>query len=169
VATEAADRRRALVAMQAAYAQAVTVADKKPAAQTYALGNRLAADVVLSWSSRRRAVGTAITDGLKTYKALADELVRTSTDYFDLSARADHLLLTALARRAMTAAERESVRRAYDDAGLRGVAPRHRLSLRDQLEFFASMAQKEFSPRDGARLAAGLDELRRQIGDGGSS
>jgi hypothetical protein len=152
-------RRAALEAMRRAYARAFDIAGRdEPSARAYALGNRLAADVVLSWRAPGRRGRDDVRTGLRAHAEIAEALRRTSTAYFDLAATADGRLLSELAKGALPPPTRRRVQEAFVQAGLRGVAPRHRASFRDQLSFYTAMVT-ELPARRGRALKAALDEL----------
>jgi hypothetical protein len=168
--TAGAQRRRALEAMRHAYAAAFDIAGKtNPAQGAYALANRLAAEVVQSWQPTRSNKGrtraaTVLDEGLALLDAVATELSQSSTNFFDLSARADNTLLRALKSRQFDPLTRQGVEAAYVRAGLRGVSPRHRASMRDQMTFFEAMARSELAAPVGEQLAAELALLGQALG-----
>ena len=147
--------------MRRAYARAFDKAGPNPSVRPYALGNLLAADVILSWRGPRGRGGRGLREALRAYEGIAEELRRKSTAYFDLAASADWLLLSELAKGALPAPARQRVQEAFVQAGLRGVVPRHRASFRDQLSFYAAMAVTEVRGPRGRALKAALDELAK--------
>ncbi len=159
-------RRAALEEMQRAYARAFDLAGRDDSSvRAYALGNRLASDVILGWSGRGRRGGDELRKGLRTYAEIAEELRRKSTAFFELAATADYLLLSELAKGALSTAARRRVQEAFVQAGLRGVVPRHRASFRDQLGFYAAMSVTELRGARGRALKASLDELASAFAD----
>jgi hypothetical protein len=158
------ERERALEAMRQAYAAAYDIAAANHEEAAHPLANRLAAEVVQSWK-RAAAAGdgappaAALEAGLALFGELAAELGQSSTDFFHLSARADHKLLTALRARRLDPAAMQDITAEYVQAGLRGVSPRHRASMRDQLAFFEAMARAELAAAEGQSLAAALARL----------
>jgi hypothetical protein len=167
--TAGAQRRRALEEMRHAYAAAFEIAGKtSPAQGAYSLANRLAAEVVQSWqptgsNKGRTRAGAALDEGLTLLDAVATELSQSSTDFFDLLARADHTLLRALKARTFNPLTRQDVAVAYVRAGLRGVSPRHRASMRDQMAFFEAMARSELAMPASEQLAAELAQLGQAL------
>jgi hypothetical protein len=167
--TAGEERRRAVEEMRCAYAAAFDIAGKtSPTRGLYPLANRLAAEVVQSWQltgvdDQARAVAV-FDEGLSLLDAVATELSQSSTDFFDLSARADHTLLRALKSRVLDARTRQDVEAAYVRAGLRGVSPRHRASMRDQIAFFEAMARSELVGSESAQLASELTQLGQSLG-----
>jgi hypothetical protein len=165
--TDVAARRRALADMRAAYDKAVTIAGEGgPTAFAYPLANRLAAEVVQSWSmapEARAAAQPVLDEGLSRLRDAAIELSRSSTQFFDLAAAADVELLTALKTCALEPAARERIEAAYLRAGLRGVSPRHRASMRDQISFYEVMARTEAPPATRDVLCKALDQLGQSL------
>ena len=159
-------RRAALEEMRRAYARAFDIVRRDdPSGRAYALGNRLAAEVVLGWRGAGRRGRDDVRTGLRAYGDIAEELRRRSTAYFDLAATADWRLLSELARGALPAAASRRVREAFVHAGLRGVVPRHRASFRDQLGFYTAMSATELPRARGRDLKAALDELASAFAD----
>jgi hypothetical protein len=101
--------------------------------------------------------------GLTLLDAVATELSQSSTDFFDLSARADYTLLSALKSRTFEPRHRRDVEDEYLRAGLRGVSPRHRASMRDQVAFFEAMVQSELVGPEGEKLASELALLGQSL------
>jgi hypothetical protein len=165
--TDVAARRRALADMRAAYDKAVTMARESGAtAFAYPLANRLAAEVVQGWSLKREARETAhrtLDEGLSVLREAATALSRSSTEFFDLAIAADVELLTALKACALEPAARARAEAAYVRAGLRGVSPRHRASMRDQITFYEVMARTEAPPATRDLLCKSLDELGQAL------
>ena len=95
---------------------------------------------------------------------MATELSQSSTDFFDLSARADHTLLSALKSRMFDQLRRQDIEGAYVLAGLRGVSPRHRASMRDQMAFFEAMVRSELVGPESEKLASELALLGQSLG-----
>lgn len=168
--TTGEERWRAMEEMHRAYAAAFDIAGKtSPARGAYALANRLTAEVVQSWrpagpDDDQTGAAAALDEGLSLLEAVATELSQSSTDFFDLSARADHTLLSALRSRTFDPLTRQDVEVAYVRAGLRGVAPRHRASMRDQMAFFEAMARSELGGPEGEQLASELAQLGQSLG-----
>ena len=168
--TAGKERRLAVEKMRRAYAAAFDIAGKtSPARGAYPLANRLAAEVVQSWrptgsNKGRTRAAEALDEGLTLLDAVATELSQSSTDFFDLSVRADHKLLSALKSRTFDPLNRQDVEVAYVRAGLRGVSPRHRASMRDQMAFFEAMARSELVGLDSEKLASELAQLGQSLG-----
>jgi hypothetical protein len=102
--------------------------------------------------------------GLTLLDVVATELSQSSTEFFDLAARADHKLLSALKSRMFDASTRQNIEAAYVQARLRGVSPRHRASMRDQIAFFEAMAQSELAGAKSKQLVSELALLRQSLG-----
>jgi hypothetical protein len=94
---------------------------------------------------------------------VATELSQSSTDFFDLSARADYTLLSALKSRTFDQLRRQDIE-GYVLAGLRGVSPRHRASMRDQMAFFEAMVRSELVGPASEKLASELALLGQSLG-----
>jgi hypothetical protein len=162
-------RRRALEDMRRAYAAAFDIAAKAgPAQGAYPLANRLAAEVVQSWQStgsdeEQSRAAVALDAGLSLLDALATALSQSSTDFFDLAVRPDHTLLSALRSRRFAGLNRQDVEVAYVRAGLRGISPRHRASMRDQMAFFEAMARSELVAPESELLASELAQLGQSL------
>ncbi|MGH9173091.1 MAG: tetratricopeptide repeat-containing protein, partial [Vicinamibacterales bacterium] len=160
IASGATARRRAIDAMARTYGEAFTIASANDATDdVYSLENRLAAEVVLGWlpggaAAERARIKKQLTAGLRTLRDLATQL-QASTTFFELSATANHLMLSALATGKVSDHARQQIVQAYTDAAARGVTPRHRRSMADQLRFFMRMA----APLGGAQATA----LKRQL------
>jgi hypothetical protein len=165
-------RRRALSAMREAYAASFAIAGRdRPSAGAYALENRLAADVVAAWrpAGARAAKSRAAAEldaALALMTDIAGELGRSSTAFFDLSAAANALMLSALAAGALDDARRERIEAAYRGAMRRGVSPRERRSMLDQIGFFAAMARTELEEPRRDALVAQLERLAEALGSG---
>jgi triacylglycerol esterase/lipase EstA (alpha/beta hydrolase family) len=168
IAGSATARRQAIVAMARAYDQAFAIAITNQVADDfYSLENRVAAQVVLSWlpggsAAEHERIKKELKAGLAQLHEMARQL-QASTTFFDLSATANHLLLTALATGAVNDASRQRIVHAYADAAQRGVTPRHRRSMADQLRFFIRMAAPLRS-RQGTILKAQLTQLATELG-----
>jgi tetratricopeptide (TPR) repeat protein len=164
-----ATRRPALEAMRDSYAEALKLArEGGPKARAYPLANWLAAQVVLVWQEPHTPATPsdavkAIEAGLIDLKAVATELATSSTDFWDLSAMADFKLLTALSACVLDAGQCEDVATEYIRAGLRGVLPRERASMLDQIVFYQLMAESEAPPDRLATLIVGLDDLSKTL------
>jgi hypothetical protein len=154
--------RAALQAMQEWYGEAADEAIAPDAGdRAYALANRLAADVVLSWAGRGARLQAAKKDIRAALDSLAEmsaELAGSRTDFFSLSAEADRLLLMALADQKLDKRRVEAIRSKYQDAVSRGVAARHRDSMRSQFVFFRTLAE---GTAPAAVRAGMVEELKR--------
>lgn len=156
-------RRRALAAMAAAYAEGVALASASgPAARLYPFTNQLAADTVLGWvrkggTRQRQAAERAFAQ----LAEIASQL-QSSTRFFELAARADTLLLSALAARKLTDDSIGEIAAAYASAGQRGISPKHKESLLDQLEFFSRMTEL-LPARERKTLLRQLTRLRESL------
>jgi uncharacterized protein YejL (UPF0352 family) len=164
-------RRAALEAMRDSYAEALKFArEGGPKARAYPLANCLAAQVVLGWQEPHTPaapseVVKASEAGLIDLKAVATELAMSSTDFWDLSAMADFKLLTALIACVLDPGQCEDVATEYIRAGLRGVLPRHRASMLDQIRFYRLMADTEAPADRRDDLIVGLDDLLKALKD----
>jgi hypothetical protein len=167
--TTGAQRRHALEAMRRAYAAAFDIAGKTSAARgAYSLANRLAVEVLQSWrptgsDEEQTRAAAALDEGLTLLDAVATELSQASTDFFDLSARAEHTLLSALKSRTFDQLRPQDIKDAYMLAGLRGVSPRQRASMRDQVAFFEAMARSELVGSESEQLASELALLGQSL------
>jgi tetratricopeptide (TPR) repeat protein len=162
------DRRRALDRMVKAYTAAGgTAADRSGLWRAYALTGRLAGEIVLNWRARRRSTTRAIpasTDrGLHELDRMAEDLAQRTTSFFAFSLRGDHLLLRALARGRLDDTARREVEEAYRQARHRGVSPRHLASLRDQIAFLGTMAERDLDGRAATEVSTQLARLRAAL------
>ena len=168
IASGAAARRRAIGAMAKAYDEAFKIASNNAAVdEVYSLENRIAAQVVLSWlpggtAAEHARIKKALGAGLQVLRGIAAQL-QASTTFFDLSATANHLLLSALAAGSVNDTARQNIVRAYADAAQRGVTPRHRRSMADQLRFFIRMVTPLRS-RQATTLKQQLAQLGKELG-----
>jgi triacylglycerol esterase/lipase EstA (alpha/beta hydrolase family) len=154
-------RRQALTEMQKWYGQASELSQDS-ADRAYALANRLAADVVLSWRGAANAAEQKrIRESLETLQQLGAELAGTRTDFFSLSVEADRMLLAALAASKLDRKRRESIERKYREALARGVAVRHRDSMRSQFAFLRTLAAAEAPARVRAGMVKQLGQLEQ--------
>ena len=161
-------RRKALDEMTRAYARAFEIGGRQsPRDGAYQLENRLAAQIVLSWSNdrpaaARRAEATSVKEGLETLAKVAEELQQTSTSFFHLATKAHCRLLTALAGQALTDAARREIEQAYADASARGVSPHDRRSTADQIAFLDLMAAS-VAGKQARDLSRQLSQLRETL------
>jgi alpha-beta hydrolase superfamily lysophospholipase len=162
-------RTTALIGMAAAYKEGNERAVREGSDRgIYQFANHLAAEIVLAWTStharsaRARATARALSEQLSRFSRLADDL-QTSTSFFDLSAKGDSLLLTALASRKLTDGTRAGIREAYASAARRGVSPRHRESMVEQLMFFDRMSVL-LNDREAKALRGQLKQLGEELG-----
>lgn len=132
-----ATRREALREMSRAYGKAYELA--RPASRgdrTYPLSNQLAADIVLSWfKADDKPAMAKILDRLRDLQDQVSAAASSRTDTFNLLAAADHMLLDALARRALDGTSTTAILGRFADAVSRGVTPREQDSIRTQLRF----------------------------------
>jgi hypothetical protein len=101
--------------------------------------------VVLSWAARGGRLQAAKKDvraALDALQEMSAELAGSRTDFFSLSAEADRLLLAALADQKFDKRRVDAIRSRYQDAVSRGVAPRHRDSMRSQFVFLRILAER---------------------------
>jgi hypothetical protein len=131
-------------------------------ARAYALTNRHAADVVLSWTARGnrlRQVQRTVEAALSDLQELSAELAGSHTDFFSLSAEADRMLLRALAVQKLDARRVEDIRGRYREAVSRGVTARHRDSMRSQFVFFRMLASRAAPPNVRSAIVEALESL----------
>ena len=162
------ERRRALARMVKAYTAAGdTATDRSGVWRAYSLTGRLAGEIVLNWRARRRAktrtIPASIDRNLHELDRTAEDLAQRTTSFFAFSLRGDHLLLRALALGRLDDPARREVEQAYRQARHRGVSPRHLASLRDQIAFLGTMAERDLEGRAATEVSTQLARLRAAL------
>jgi hypothetical protein len=161
-----ASRRKALSDMRKAYTAAYDLSRERGEPAAYALANRLAADVVLSWH-REDGSGNAkdLKASVSELRQIAGALAGTRTDTFTLSAAADAELLDVLVERSTDDERWARVEGVFTGVLSRGATPRVRDSMRVQLRFLRQMAEHALPKGDErAALIDRLDRLDQAIG-----
>jgi pentatricopeptide repeat protein len=136
----------------------------------YSLANRLAAEIVLSWSdSARRRLSKAqkqrldeIDRGLETVKSIA-ERTRFGSDFWADTMRGNVLLGKCMARQEISGADLEQLRAIYSNAAVRGGSIRWLRSVTDHIRFFQTMADAMADPGQKEALVESLKSLRESV------
>jgi hypothetical protein len=158
------ERAAALARMRDAYGDAFAIAETEHNAdRAYALINRLTAEIALGWRRNGGRRRRRVVQGLSQLADLARELSQASTAFFDLLVDMDCLILNALATNRMPDAARDTIRNAYHKAAHRGVSPRQRNAVLQQLQFLAAMADPQDAPHLPAELQASLTRLYQEL------
>ena len=152
-------RQQALREMSEAYGKAYEKSKKDGTADSYPLGNQLAADVVLSWQNGASGNGhvAAVSARLAELEEAANKRLAEHTDAYNLSAAADRLLLQALLERKLDEAARQAISQKFVNAMSRGTTTRVRDSMRAQFDFFRSFLVDAALPKEVS------DEMRDSL------
>jgi pimeloyl-ACP methyl ester carboxylesterase len=160
------ERQKALGDMSDAYGKAYEKSKKNGTADTYPLGNQLAADVVLSWQNAASGNGhiAAVSARLAELEEAANKRLAEHTDAYNLSAAADRLLLQALLDRKLDEAARQAISQKFVNAMSRGATTRVRDSMRAQFDFFRSFLVDTALPQEVSdEMRASLQRLQEML------
>ena len=162
---DSAARAAALREMIQAYGQAYELAQAGSNGDLiYPLGNQVAAEIVLGWRTRNgKRTGKAVRDRLGRLQEAAWAAAGRHTDTFSLVATAEHLLLEALARRALDSATVEAILDRLDEALSRGATRKEVNSIRTQLAFFRCAAETELPQERSAQILEQLNALEAAL------
>jgi hypothetical protein len=154
-------RAEALREMSKAYERAYELARASSNGDlVYPLGNQVAAELVLSWRSRNgKRPSKALRDQLGRLREAARAAASFRTDTFSLVAAAEHMLLEALAARALNDAAVAAILNRLNEALSRGATRREVSSIRTQLTFFRTAAETELPRERRAQVIERLDAL----------
>jgi hypothetical protein len=159
----AAGRRAALREMSKAYGDAYDVSRRNGAGEAAILANRIAADLVRSWSSAPLEAG--IPAAIQELQQLASALAATRADTCTLAARGDALLLAAMHERRLTDAALDDIAEAFAPALSHGApgAVSASDSLRTQVQFFRRMVETELPKPARPELIRQLKRLEERL------
>ncbi|MDH5698886.1 MAG: CHAT domain-containing protein, partial [Nitrospirota bacterium] len=167
-----AEQRKALDEMQHCYAEGYTIGkDAQRNDLYYPLGNRIAAEVVLSWvqptvrqPQRGKKKGAdPITEGLAELATYAKDLKEKSYSFWDMSLTPDHKLLDSLYAQCITANDQKEISKGYLEAKRRGGSAREMDSVIKNISFFESMVAIQAPPKIRQQLGEGLKTLRESL------
>ncbi|MFZ1745116.1 MAG: CHAT domain-containing protein, partial [Nitrospirales bacterium] len=177
--TTKAEQRKALREMKECYAEGYRIGkDAQRNDLYYPLGNRIAAEIVLSWDqpkgrSTRRGktkVADPLTEGLAELSVYAKDLIGKGESFWDISLTPDQKLLEVLYAQRMTANDQKEISKGYLEAKRRGGSARELDSVIKNIRFFESMVATQASPNTRQQLSAGLKALRESLmSDGGAN
>lgn len=177
--TTKAEQRKALLEMQRCYDEGYKIGKAAERHDVYyPLGNRLAAEIVLSWDQpKRRSTGRGRTkgadplaEGLAELSANAKELIGKGQSFWGMCLTPDHKLLEALYARRLTANDQKKILGGYLEAKRLGGSAREMDSVIKNIRFFESMVATQAPPNIRQQLSAGLKTLRKSlVSDGGDN
>ena len=177
--TTKAEQRKALLEMKHCYAEGYNIGkDAKRHDVYYPLGNRLAAEIVLSWgqpkgrSTRRGKPKGAdpLAEGLAELSTYAKELTGKGQSFWGMSLTPDHKLLEVLYAQRLTANDQKEILNGYLEANRRGGSAREMDSIIKNIKFFESMVATQAPLNIRQQLSAGLKSLRESLlSDGGGN
>jgi len=171
VASDSKERREILQEMAHHYDEAYELGVRAERDDAYySLANRLAAEIVLSWSgSARRRLSKArkqrldeIERGLETVKSIA-ERTNLGSDFWADTMRGNVVLGKCMARQEISGADLEQMRAIYSNAALRGGSVRWLRSVTDHIRFFQTMADAMAEPTHRDALVESLKSLRESV------
>ncbi|MBA3968318.1 MAG: hypothetical protein H0X47_21590, partial [Nitrospirales bacterium] len=166
------EQRKALLEMKRCYDEGYDIgkaAERKDA--YYPLGNRLAAEIVLSWDqpkgrqTRRGKTKGAdpLAEGLAELSTYAKDLIGKGQSFWDMSLTSDQKLLEALYAQRLTAKDQKEIGNEYLEAKRRGGSAREIDSVIKNIRFFESMVATQAPPNIRQQLGAGLKALRESL------
>ena len=167
-----AEQQQALVKMKDCYAEGYTIGKAAQRIDAYyPLGNRLAAEIVLSWGQptgrqlqRGKKKGTdPITEGLAELATHAKDVKAKSHSFWEMSLTPDQKLLDSLYAQHMTANDQKEIGKGYLEAKRRGGSAREMDSVIKNITFFESMVATQATPNIRQRLGDGLKALRESL------
>ena len=175
-----AEQGKALVEMKNCYAEGYAIGKESKRNDVYSpLGNRLAAEIVLSWvqptvrqPQRGKKKGPdPIIEGLAELATYAKDLKEKSSSFWDMSLTPDHKLLDALYAQRMTGNDQKEIGKGYLEAKRRGGSAREMDSVIKNIKFFESMVATQAPPKIRQQLGDGLKTLRESLAsnDGANS
>jgi len=146
-ATAKEARAKALELSREAYGKAYDLASGNSRDGAYPLGNRIAAELVLSWNGNPKKGATkAISKALDAFDEAGRALSATSTEFHDLSAAANSALLRALAEHRLDGEDWKAIAKLFAESQSRGAPTRKRDSVRIHFHFLRAMAGAELPP-----------------------
>lgn len=177
--TNKGEQRKALLEMQRCYGEGYKIGKAAERHDVYyPLGNRLAAEIVLSWDQpkgrqpqRGKKQGPdPIIEGLAELATYAKDLKEKSQSFWDMTLTPDQNLLDALYAPRMTAKDQKEIGNGYLEAKRRGGSAREMDSVIKNIRFFESMVATQAPPKIRQQLSAGLKALRENlVPDGGEN
>ncbi len=177
--TTKAEQRKALLEMKHCYAEGYNIGKNAQRNDLYyPLGNRLGAEIVLSWDqpkgrqTRRGKTKGAdpLAEGLAELSTYAKDLIEKGQSFWDMSLTPDQNLLDALYAQRMTAKDQKEIGNGYLEAKRRGGSAREMDSVIKNIRFFESMVATQAPPKTRQQLGAGLQALRESlVSDGGEN
>jgi hypothetical protein len=132
------------------------------AGDPYPLANRIAGDVVSSWSRPEAAKTRAIREPLKQLEAAHRARAETHTDAYNLNAAAQRSLLDALVSGGLSEEEVVRLGDAFERSLSHGATARERDSMRTRFRFFRTMAT-EMPEEKREKLIARLEALEERV------
>jgi hypothetical protein len=137
----------------------------------YPLGNRIAAEIVLSWvqptvrqPQRGKKKGPdPIMEGLAELATYAKDLEEKSQSFWDMSLTPDQKLLDALYAQRMTVNDQKEISKGYLEAKRRGGSAREMDSVIKNISFFEAMVAIQAPPKIRQQLGEGLKTLRESL------
>ena len=176
--TNKGEQQKALLEMKHCYAESYNIGKKAQRHDVYyPLGNRIAAEIVLSWGQpkgrptrRGKAkVADPLTEGLAELSVYAKDLIGKEESFWDISLTPDQKLLEALYAQRLTANEQKEILSGYLEAKRRGGSIREMDSVIKNIRFFESMVATQVPLKIRQQLSAGLKTLREGLVSDGSA
>ncbi|HBP90510.1 MAG TPA: CHAT domain-containing protein [Nitrospirales bacterium] len=170
--TNKAEQRKALLEMKDCYAEGYKIGEAAKRNDVYyPLGNRLAAEIVLSWDQpkgrqtrRGKTKGPdLIIEGLVELATYAKDLKEKSQSFWDMSLTSDQKLLEALYAQRLAANDQEAIINGYLEAKRRGGSAREMDSVIKNIRFFESIVATQAPPKIRQQLSVGLKALRENL------
>ncbi len=177
--TTKAEQRKALLEMKHCYAEGYNIGKNAQRNDLYyPLGNRIAAEIVLSWDqpkgrqTRRGKTKEAdsLAGGLAELSTYAKDLIGKGQSFWDMTLTPDQKLLKALYAQRLTANDQKEILNGYLEAKGRGGSAREMDSVIKNIRFFESMVATQAPPKNRQQLGDGLKNLRESlVSDGGAN
>lgn len=170
--TNKAERRKALLEMKRWYDEGYALGkNAKRTDAYYPLGNRLAAEIVLSWDqpkgreTRRSKTKEAdyLAEGLAELSTYANDLIGKGQIFWGMSLTPDQKLLESLYAQRLTANDQKEILNGYLAAKRRGGSAREMDSVIKQIRFYELMVATQAPPNIRQQLSAGLKTLRENL------
>jgi tetratricopeptide (TPR) repeat protein len=170
--TTKGEQRKALLEMKRCYDKGYIIGKTaKRNDAYYPLGNRLAAEIVLSWDKPKgRSTGRGktkdadpVAEGLAEFSTYAQDLIGKGQSFWDMSLTPDHKLLEALYAQRLTVNDQKEILGGYFEAKRLGGSAREIDSVIKNIRFFESMVATQAPLKIRQQLSAGLKTLHESL------
>ncbi len=167
-----AQQRQALAKMKQCYEKGYEMGKEAKLQNVhYPLGNRLAAEIVLSWgapkgrktSRSKKKMVDPIAEGLAEFARLAKDFQKIGKTFWDMSLTPDQQLLNALYAQTITVNEQKTIAKGYREAKRRGGSAREMDSVIKHIRFFEQMTLTQATTKIRQNLGDGLQALRESL------